>query len=217
MIVEVDTYIMREILQNKIPSARDDQDFIPFVRFNSSQHAQLRERGEGPYGSLQYLGPVPDFSRSRRTARIWKYIGTGQERVRVDRYPLPVFLDYQINMYTERKEQNIAPAQVSLMRAMPETFYKTIPVDIYGDGQTENRSVFFQMTDADYLNPLDQNQSYQVSIRYRVRAWIFFHSPVDGATFYNRAEVQVNLVDNYSDPDDPSFVPAVQETYTLNP
>ena len=140
---------------------------------------------------------------------------------------MPVFLDYQINLYTEQSKRRhntaigaqrmLSHAQIALFRRMPERFYAIVPTDVYGDGQLQDRAVFFQCVQGDALNPLDQAQSYQVSVRYRARAWIFFHTPVDEATFYNRAEVQVNLVDNYSDPDDSDFVPAVQETYTITP
>lgn len=198
-----------------IPSPRDDQDFIPFVRFNSSEHAKLRERGEGPYGAIQFLGTEPDFSRSARTGRIWKYVDTGKTKVRVDRYPFPVILNYQVSLYTERNERMNAIAQTEFSRKMRETLYARIDVDVFGDGALDNKLIHLVRGNAPYANTLDQSRRFQIDIPYAVEAWVYRHSATDHATFHKSATVSVGIIGRDVEPT-ANTVPEEEDVITVD-
>ena len=194
MLEAVDEYILCDLLAT-IPSPNPDDTYIPFVRFNSSEHYEIREKGVGPYGSLQFLSHSPDFSRSNQTARICKYISQDRRRVRVDRYPTPVDLEYQLNLYGTRNERGVALGQLAMMRRLQERFYAKIPVDVFGDGVLVDKYVLFVRGDVEYRNNLDQPQQYEVFIPYTAKAWFFSHTSEDRATFWNRAELSVAAVE----------------------
>lgn len=219
MIVATTEYLMIERLIDRIPSPVDGVDYIPFTRFNSSEHASLRERGGAPYGTLQYLGYRPDRSRARRTARLCKHVtGTNKQQARIDRYPVPVIVTYQINLYSGKDNQrHNAIAQETLIRHFPDSFYAQIDVDIFGDGEVTKKSVHFNMVDSDYLNPLGHNQNYQTVIRYDAAIWVYYHTAQNADTFYNHAQVANTVVDQYSDVDDSDIDTTVQDTITLTP